>query len=494
MTSSAKPSIDRKTGLSLLTLGLLLGGTAVLGGLILGFGGPLAGAAVLAALVAGLIVLRDIEVGFWGVILVVCLLPFATLPIDIGLTPTFLDLALGAVFAIWALGLVTGRQRTVVLSPITLPLGLFILVAVFSFIFGLSNGPLTPTLLRKFAELLLSLAFVLVVIDYCATWEQLERLVKVVLLAGTATAVIAIGLWLLPDDTANTLLNVLQRLGYPGGWVIRYIEENPALAERAIGTSVDPNVLGGLLLMIGALAGPQLVAKRPLFSRWLTVAMFGLIVGALVLTFSRSAMLGLAAGLVYVAVLRYRRLLPYMVVAGLLFLLLPVTQGYVARFIEGIQGQDLATQMRFGEYKDALILIQRYPIFGVGFAGTPDIDIYLGVANVYFTIAEVMGLVGLLAFLAVIGTVFFNAFLNRRIFKQNERLDAVWLGLHAALVGGLVAGIFDHYLFNLEFHHAVTAFWLLVGMAAAATRLGKENAENSVAAEENGRLPASLAG
>lgn len=87
-----------------------------------------------------------------------------------------------------------------------------------------------------------------------------------------------------------------------------------------------------------------------------------------------------------------------MVVAGLLFLLLPVTQGYIARFVEGIQGQDLATQMRFGEYKDALILIQRYPVFGVGFAGTPDIDIYLGVANVYFTIAEVMGLVGLFAF------------------------------------------------------------------------------------------------
>lgn len=446
-----------------------------MGGIILGFGGPLAGAAVLAALLVGFIVLRDIEVGFWGVILVVCLLPFATLPFDIGLTPTFLDMALGAVFVIWALGLVTGRQRTIVLSPLTLPLGLFIIVALFSFIFGLSNGPLTPTLLRKFAELILSLSFVLVVIDYCTTWEHLERLVKVVLLAGAAAAVIAIGLWLLPEDTANTLLNTLQRLGYPGGWVIRYIEENPALSERAIGTSVDPNVLGGLLLMIGALAGPQLVAKRPLFPRWFTIILFGLIAVALVLTFSRSAMLGLVAGLAYVAVLRYRRLLPYMVVAGLLFLLLPVTQGYIARFIEGIQGQDLATQMRFGEYKDALILIQRYPLFGVGFAGTPDIDIYLGVANVYFTIAEVMGLVGLFAFFSVIATVFAYAFFNRLTFKQNERLDAVWLGLHAALVGGLVAGIFDHYLFNLEFHHAVTAFWLLVGMAAASTRLGVEN-------------------
>jgi polysaccharide biosynthesis protein PslJ len=258
-------------------VGLLLGGTAVFGGILLGFGGPLAAAAALFAFIAGLIVLRSIEIGFWGVIAVVALLPFATLPIDIGVTPTFLDVALGAVFAVWALRLVTGQQRTIITSPITLPLLLFIIVAIFSFIFGLANGPLTPTLLRKFAELLLSLAFVLVVVDYCSTLERLERLVKVVLLAGAGASVIAIGLWLLPEDLTNTVLNTLTRVGYPGGWVVRYIEENPALSERAIGTSVDPNVLGGLLLMIGALAGPQLVAKRPLFPRWLTLLIFGLI-------------------------------------------------------------------------------------------------------------------------------------------------------------------------------------------------------------------------
>jgi hypothetical protein len=469
---SDKSSWRERPSQSFWVIGLLLGGTAVFGGLVLAFGGPLAGAALLAAMLAALIVLRDIEIGFWGVILVVGLLPFATLPIDIGVTPTFLDLALGAVFAIWALGLVTGRQRTVVTSPLTIPLGLFILVAVFSFIFGLSNGPLTPTLLRKFAELVLSLSFVFVIIDYATTWVRLERLVKVVILAGAGAAAIAILLWLLPEEAANTGLNFLTRLGYPGGWVIRYIEENPALSERAIGTSVDPNVLGGLLLMIGALAGPQLVSKRPLFPRWATFILFGLIALALVLTFSRSAMAGLAAGLAFVALLRYRRLIPYMAVAGVLFLLLPVTQGYVARFIEGFQGQDLATQMRFGEYKDALILIQRYPLFGVGFAGTPDIDIYLGVASVYFTIAEVMGLVGLFAFFAVLATAFAYAYFNRNCFKQHPRRDSVWLGLHAALVGALVAGIFDHYLFNMEFHHAVTAFWLLVGLAVASTRLG----------------------
>ncbi|MFQ5434406.1 MAG: O-antigen ligase family protein [Anaerolineae bacterium] len=456
-----------------LLIGILVGGTAVMGGIVLAFGGPLAALALLLAGAAAFVVLRDIEIGFWGVIGVVCLLPFATLPVGIGVTPTFLDLALGAVVGIWALGIVTGQQRTVVTAPVTVPLLIFILIAIFSFIFGLSNGPLTSSLLRRFAEIILSLAFVLVIVDYCRTWERLERLVKVVLLAGAAGSVLAIGLWLLPDETANELLNMLVRLGYPGGWVIRYIEENPELAERAIGTAVDPNVLGGLLLMIGALAGPQVVAKRPLFPRWLTWTITGLVFVAILLTFSRGAMVGLAAGLGFVALARHRRLLPTMAVTAVLLLFLPAMQEYIARFVEGIQGQDLATQMRFGEYKDALILIQRYPIFGVGFAGAPDIDIYLGVANVYLTIAQMMGVIGLASFFVVMGVVLGQAFFNRHIFKASQRLDPVWLGLHAAVIGGLVVGVFDRYLFSLDFQHAVTGFWLFVGLAAASTRLGR---------------------
>ncbi len=462
---------------TLFFIGAAAGVTAVLGGVILAFGGVLAGVALIIAAVVALVVLRDIEAGFWSVIGVICLLPFATLPFDIGLIPTFLDMAQAAVVGVWALGIITGRQRTIVVTPITIPLLLFMITAVFSFIFGLGNGPLTPTLLRKFAELILSIFFVLVVIDYASTWHKLNRLVRAMLIAGAAGSFLAIALWVLPEQMANDALNLLTRIGYPGGWIIRYIEENPALAERAIGTAVDPNVLGGLLLMIGSLSGAQLVAKRPLFSKWATWSIFGLIIVALILTFSRGAMLGLIAGLGFIALMRYRRLIPYMIVGGLLMLFLPFMQSYIARFTAGFLNQDLATQMRWGEYKDALILIGRYPIFGVGFAGTPDIDIYLAVANVYLTIAGAMGIVGLLAFTAVIVTVFVYAFNNRHYFKRdgNEQADAIWLGLHAALVGGLAAGVFDHYLFNLEFQHAVAVFWLFIGLAVSATRLGEDN-------------------
>lgn len=176
-----------------------------------------------------------------------------------------------------------------------------------------------------------------------------------------------------------------------------------------------------------------------------------------------------------------------MLVGMAIFLLLPVSQDYLARFIEGFQGQDLATQMRFGEYRDALALIARYPLFGVGFAGSPDIDLYLGVANVYLTIGQQMGILGLLSFMAVIGYSFGFAYFNRKNFSDSSQLGSIWLGLHSALIGGLVAGIFDHYLFNIDFHHAITIFWFFLGLAVATTRVGNESLQIKVA--ETSRRP-----
>jgi O-antigen ligase len=459
---------------AVILLGLAVGLVAVSGGLVLGFGGPIAAVGLILAITGTIVVMRDIEFGFWGIIGIVCLLPFATIPIDIGLTPTLLDLALAATVGVWLLRFVTGHRRTIVTSPITLPVVIFIVVTLFAFIFGMGNGPLTANLLRHFAELLLSLGFVLVVIDYFSQWDRIERVIRVIIIAGGGAAAISIVLWLLPDLVANDLLNSLQRVGYPGGFVIRYIEENPELAERAIGTSVDPNALGGLLLLVGALSAPQIMVKRPLLPLWTILLVTAIIFLALFLTSSRGAMLGLLAGLGFVTLARYRRVIPFLLLVMVIILFLPMTQDYMARFVEGFQGQDLATQMRFGEYRDALTLIARYPLFGVGFSGSPDIDLYLGVASVYFTIGQQMGFLGIFAFLAVIGTVFGYAYANRHYFRGNEQLDPIWLGLHASLIGGLVVGIFDHYLFNIDFHHAVTVFWLFLGLAVAATRVGSE--------------------
>jgi O-antigen ligase len=127
--------------------------------------------------------------------------------------------------------------------------------------------------------------------------------------------------------------------------------------------------------------------------------------------------------------------------------------------------------MRFGEYKDALILIGRYPWFGVGFSGTPDIDTYLGVSNVYLQIAEQMGFVGLLAFLAAIGSYGWHFLQSYQALKRDEDLQPIALGIALAVCGGLFGGLFDHYLFNLVFPHASSLLWLTIGLGAAAANL-----------------------
>lgn len=453
-------------------LALLLAIIALALGAALGYVGPLITVGGVLALIVGVWALTNLEIGLWGMIAVITLLPFAALPVKIVITPTFLDLAVGAALLVYGLQWMSGQRRRLTLTPAHGPIALFIALAIFSFVAGMPNGPVTSTLVRHFAELLLSIAFTFVIVDYVDSYAKLNRLTRVILLGGTAAAALGIGLYLIPEELAERLLSALRVFNYPAGGVLRYIEDNPENAQRAIATSVDPNVLGGLLAMVGGLLAPQLLTRRSaLGARWVAYPAFVILLICIVLTFSRGAMLALGVGLVTIAAARYRRLLALVPLVVVVLLLLPATQEYVTHFIEGLQGQDLATQMRLGEYKDALILISRYPVLGVGFAGAPEIDVYLGASNAYLIIAEEMGLVGLTAFLLVMGVVYVWGIQHRRAVYIHEGLSAIWLGGYAGLTAALAIGMVDHYFFNLDFHHASAIFWIFVSVCLAATRL-----------------------
>jgi hypothetical protein len=470
---------SRYRWLSALATLVLCAGLALAVGYLLAEIGPLIAGAGVAAIFLGLWMLRDIEVAYWSVIGVVCLLPFASFPFDIGFTPTLLDAALGALFLIWLLQIAGGGQSKFVVTPMGLPIVVFMMLAVGSFVFGLAHVPLALGFLqyyvRHFAEVLLSVALFFLVVNTVQGEGRMRRVVRVLILGAFASAVLGVMLYIIADqisaDFVMRALSALGRFGYPTGpGVLRYIRENPELPMRATSTSVDPNVLGSLLNLSLGISIPQLFARRPVIRRGALVPMIGVMALCLGLTMSRGSMIGLGAALLVVATLRYRKLWGLLAVALILMLLLPQTQALVTHFIEGFQVEDLATQMRMGEYKDALILIGRHPLLGVGFAGSPDIDTYIGVANVYLLIAEEMGLIGLTSFLVVMG-ILFTRFLRMRTLVANNDLEPLWWGLHASIIGALVSGIFDHYIFNLDFHHSVTLFWLVIGLATAATEV-----------------------
>jgi O-antigen ligase len=271
------------------------------------------------------------------------------------------------------------------------------------------------------------------------------------------------------------------------------VEDNPDLALRAISTSTDPNVLGGLLILITTLTAAQLFARKPLLPRKVVAVMVLADALCLYLTYSRGSMLGLAAGLGLLALVKYRRLIPLMALAAGLLLLLPQAQDYVQHFSEGLRFQDLATLMRLGEYKDALILISRHPWIGVGFVGTPESSLYIGVSMVYLLIAEEMGLIGLGTFLVIIVLFFRQVWLAWPTVRKQEGLEAILLGLTTAVAGILVGGIADHYFFNLSFPHSVSIFWIFLALAMVAVRLGTREAATETVRESDMGVPAKLA-
>ena len=469
---------------------LLLLAFAAMAGLLLSELGVLYAAAAFMGLFLGLWMLTDIEVAYWSVIGVVCLLPAATFPFDVGFTPTLLDAALGGLFLVWAVQITTGHQRNLTATSLGLPTAILILLASGSFVFGLAHAPLTPYSLRHFAELLMSISLIYLVANTVRQPDRLDRIVRVFILAVFGSALVGIGLYLVAhfvsEDLVIQVLSWLQRFGYPAGeGVIRYVEDNPELMMRATAMSIDPNVLGNLLVLGLAVGTPQIFAERPLFPRWCMWPILGTIGLCLVMTISRSALVSAGVALGLLALLRYRKLRWMLLGAFVLILILPPTQEYVAHFIEGLQVGDLATQMRMGEYRDALTLIGRYPWLGVGFSASPDIDMYIGVSNVYLLIAEQMGVIGLAGFLVLIVTLFVRFWQARVPAQHMPRLEPIFLGLHVAICGALVGGIFDHYIFNLDFHYSVTLFWLIAGLATATVEMIRQRAAEEAGAPTN---------
>ena len=443
---------------------------ALVVGALLAFLTPVGGIVVLVAGAGVLLMLRDVRWGLFALLAVVCLLPFASLPFKFIFTPTFLDLVFAVLYAVWGMRLITRTQDDFVLTPVGLPALVFIVLALFSFVIGLSHTRPSMNDVRTFAEVLMGFALFFLVVNNVRGESVLRQLTAVAILAGAAEAAIGVLFFVLPRLWTVSLLNPLGRLGYPVGLgALRFVNDDPAGQMRAIGTSVDPNILGALLVIVIPIAVAQLFTRRPVLPRaWLALSV-GLMWLCLFLTYSRSSMVGAIAAVGVIALLRYRRLLIILLLLGALALLLPQTREYIAYFLRGVRIEDLSTQMRMGEYRDTLKLIQRYPWVGVGFVGTPDLDLYLAVASIYLTLLGQMGIVGLMAFLLVMAAFLLYLSGAWRSLPVGGSPEPFLLGFGAAVLGSLISGVADHTL--LTYPHAVALLWLTLGLGAAAARM-----------------------
>src|SRR5581483_331018 len=427
-------------------------GRGVAGGAVVALAPPFPLVGVLGGGAAALAILTSLRRGLLALVAVAILLPFAVLPVRLGVQPTLLDATLGLLFLAWLLAAAHQRSALVLTAPGAWLAGLLLIVGVAHLLGAGHVG--ADELTRRVVKLGASLALFYCVVNVLHSLADVRLVERALIATATLAALLAIGIWALPRATQVRLLSALGGLGYPtGDAVLRFLPgPNNTYTDtlRAVGTSIDPNVLGGMLMLAAALAAGHLLgarvaprdgspgdSARPLAPRPLLVGALALLVVGMALSYSRSAWVGFAAALAYLAAFRSRRVLVLGLIGGALLLLSPFGQAMLARLASGFTAQDPASALRLAEYRNALAIVSRYPLFGIGFGPAPDLDLHEGVSSLYLTLAEQTGLVGTALFLLAVGTAWLGSLRGTSDPARASSVGALQAALLAALVAGL---------------------------------------------------------
>ena len=216
--------------------------------------------------------------------------------------------------------------------------------------------------------------------------------------------------------------------------------------------------------------------------------MFGLVMQ--IATLSRSAMLGLACGMLVLAIPYRRRLLsarfvvPLVGVALILFVIVERRSDFFSKVLETrLQTSGGGTDTHFLVYSFIPDVIQQHPLLGLGYN---NFSVYyefvtgrtnFGPHSFYVATFVESGLVGAVLFGAFIGYLFIRLSLTRRVGRAlaaageavSARVRPLGWGLTAALIGTLVANAF--YLTMSFYYFFVVALLAIAPPAVFARRL-----------------------
>jgi hypothetical protein len=442
-------------------------------------GSPVGSLATAAGLVAVWAVTRSVPAALLGLVAVASLLPFAVIPLRVGVALTFVDALCVAIVLGWLLRHVLPSRRLELTTAGWL-LVAYLVTAVVALVVGTAYAPPGGAAVRSFFKYLVAIGLFVVVVDVVRDRATIERLIRALIVGGVVAALLGLAIQALPRPTIVDVLSSLSVLGYPSGpGVLRFLPgPNNTYSDtlRAVGTSIDPNVFGGMLMLAAALMLAQSFAGRPVLPRWILMGGLAITAAAMVASQSRASWLGLAAAGAVLATIKDRRLWLLALPAAGVMLVLPLGQEMLARLASGFAAQDRAAALRLDEYRQALRIIADYPILGVGFGGAPEVGTFVGVSSIYLLVGEQTGLVGLGLFLLTLAAIVMVG-LRAALTAPAAEDRALAATLLAPFVAAVLVGNLDHYFMNPRFPHMVALFWLFSGLLVASSRLGGPSAE-----------------
>ena len=383
------------------------------------------------------------------------LIPFAVVPVRLGVQPPIFELGLAVVLASV---LARSWPRSVgwpKLSPADprLWVGGFLMAGLVATAVSLARS-WDVEQLQYAAKLGLAVGVFYLAANLSRRRGFTRKLMFVVALAGAIQAVLATAMYLKPE-WSQTVFSWVESIGYPpAASAARYLPDRETV--RAVGTAVDPNVLGVTLavaLTAAASLALTLVGARAVLL-WIVVLA---IVAGLVFSVSRGAWLA-AGGGAFVLIWHRRPAVAWLLLAASAAALVsPVRIGGLEHLRSGFLARDAAAALRIEELRHVPQVVGSSPTFGVGFLTEPVARYSLDISNAVLWVAERTGLLGAALYLAGVTSVLVASL--RRLWARPEAA-----GVLAAFTAATVAGLVDHHIVSMP--HLVAVYWLLGGTLA----------------------------
>jgi len=138
-------------------------------------------------------------------------------------------------------------------------------------------------------------------------------------------------------------------------------------------------------------------------------------------------------------------------------------------FLSAFHHRDFTGMGRMGFWSEAIGVIKRFPVLGSGLNTYARMGTQFGYAhNCYLQMAAEIGILGVAAFLFMLGVFFCSVFKALPAVKD-PFLYAVLAGSMAGLIGFLVQSFFDTTFYSVQLGNLM---WIFMGLIVAAKRLG----------------------
>ena len=350
---------------------------------------------------------------------------------------------------VWWIGAQLNRDSPTLMpaQPVRWAMVIFTLTVLFSYIAAMTRPLEELELSASDRGLLLIgslLGIVLLASDGLRGIDRIEVPLRALAVLGGVVGAIGIAQFF----TGLPIVNLVEIPGLAPNNELTSVYDRSGFA-RAAGTSVHPIEFGVVLSMILPIALHFAFAdagRRSWFIRWVPV---GLIVLAIPITISRSAILTVAVVLLLLIPTwpRARRWMSYVVIAGVgsaVYVAVPGLLGAISGLFLGIAA-DGSAQSRTDSYAVAVDYILRAPVFGRGFSTF--LPQYRILDNQYLLLLIEIGIVGTLAILVLFGTTLVTA-IRTRHRTQDPRTRSLLQSLIALVAAGALSfGTFDAFAF-----------------------------------------------